>query len=63
MDLNNIAARAAEEHAHLLDDYRSALSGVGPKTKELILERAAHDRSIGVFELRDLVKEAYPDGA
>lgn len=31
--------------------------------KELILDRAAHDSEISLFELRKLVGHAYPDQA
>lgn len=43
------------------EDYQRALEGAGPKLKELILERAAHDHSIGFMELRQLVDRAYPE--
>lgn len=43
------------------EDYYVALDGAGPKLKELILERAAHDRNINFIELRELVDRAYPD--
>lgn len=42
-------------------DYQQALDGAGPKLKELILERAAHDHSIDFMELRELVDWAYPE--
>ena len=37
------------EEAHMnysFEDYRKALEGAGPKLKELILDRAAHDPGI-----------------
>ncbi len=45
------------------DQYISALDGAGPKLKELILDRAAHDPEISLFDLRVLCSRAYPDGA
>ena len=42
-------------------DYQRALEGAGPKLKELILARAAHDHSIDFIELRELVDRAYPE--
>ena len=45
------------------DDYRDALDSAGPKLKELILDRAAHDPMIGLSELTALVKAAYPEEA
>ena len=42
-------------------DYRQALEGAGPRLKELILDRAAHDPGIDFFELRELVRFAYPE--
>lgn len=59
----NAANTARLEHSRIFESYRDALAGAGPKLKELILDRAAHDRAIGLFELRELVKAAYPDGA
>lgn len=41
------------------EDYYRALDGAGPKLKELILDRAAHDHSIDFIELRELVDHAY----
>lgn len=38
--------------------YRDALDGVGPKLKEIILERAAHDVKISLVAL---AARAYPD--
>lgn len=46
---------------HAFEDYRAALDGAGPKLKELILDRAAHDTRIDLSELRVLVRYAYPD--
>lgn len=43
------------------EDYQLALEGAGPKLKELILDRAAHDHSIGFIELRELADRAYPE--
>lgn len=45
------------------EDYKEALKGAGPKLKELILERAAHDDNIDFMELRMLVDFAYPEPA
>ena len=33
-------------NGYQFEDYQQALDGAGPKLKELILERAAHDHSI-----------------
>lgn len=41
--------------------YRNALEGVGPKTKELILSRAAQDEGLALDELVRLCRLAYPD--
>ena len=41
-------------------EYRDALEGAGPKLKELILDRAAHDPKIDFPELKALVGFAYP---
>ena len=43
------------------EDYRKALEGAGPKLKELILDRAAHDPGIDLMELKELVSSAYPE--
>lgn len=43
------------------EEYRDALEGAGPKLKELILDRAAHDPKIDFSELRALVSFAYPE--
>ena len=46
------------EEAHMdytFEDYRKALEGAGPKLKELILDRAAHDPGIDLMELKELV--------
>lgn len=42
-------------------DYKLALEGAGPKLKELILDRAAQDKNISVWDLEELVKAAYPE--
>lgn len=44
-----------------LNDYKKALHGAGPKLKEIILDRAAHDRDIDLVELKELVGLAYPE--
>lgn len=52
------------EEAHMdytFEDYRKALEGAGPKLKELILARAAHDPGIDLMELKELVSGAYPE--
>lgn len=59
----NAATESRRAHNCIFDEYRNALNGAGPKLKELILDRAAHDRAICLPELRELVKTAYPDGA
>ena len=43
-------------------EYWDALEEAGPKMKELVLDRAAHDE-ISLFELRQLVSRAYPEQA
>lgn len=43
------------------EEYAEALQGAGPKLKELILDRAAHDSWIGLQNLKKLVDLAYPD--
>lgn len=43
------------------EDYQEALDGAGPKLKEVILERAAHDENLGIRELKRLAELAYPD--
>ena len=48
---------------YIIDQYKKALEGSGPKLKEIILDRAAHDRDISVWVLRELVKAAYPEEA
>ena len=63
MNIADSKARAAENHAQILKNYEDALRNAGPKLKELILDRAANDRAVDLFELQDLVKAAYPDGA
>ena len=42
-------------------DYRAALTGVGPATKERILAEA--DKHLTAWELERLVRIAYPDQA
>lgn len=42
------------------EDYRKVLEGAGPKLKELVLDRAAHDPEIGLPQLKELVDIAYP---
>lgn len=59
----NTATESRRAHNRIFEEYRDALNGAGPKLKELILDRANHDRAICLPELRDLVKAAYPDGA
>lgn len=52
------------EEAHMnytFEDYRSALEGAGPKLKELVLDRAAHDPAIDFKALKALVEFAYPE--
>ena len=41
------------------NDYRAALIGVGPATKERILAEA--DKHLTALELAELVRIAYPD--
>ena len=43
------------------EEYRKALEGAGPKLKELVLDRAAHDAGIDFQQLKELVDVAYPD--
>lgn len=43
------------------EDYREALEGVGPKTRENILERAEQDKNIEFSEFVQLCKLAYPE--
>lgn len=43
------------------EDYWRALDGAGPKLKEVILDRAAHDEEIDFPELKRLVDKAYPN--
>lgn len=42
------------------EDYRRVLEGAGPKLKELVLDRAAHDPEIDLPQLKELVDIAYP---
>ena len=48
---------------YTFEDYRSALEGAGPKLKELVLDRAAHDPQIDFSALKELVDFAYRDEA
>jgi len=41
-------------------DYMNALDGVGPKLKEIVLERATKDGNINFQQLKALVDYAYP---
>lgn len=45
----------------VFQEYWDALDNAGPKLSELILDRAAHDPSISLEELRKLVDKAYPE--
>jgi len=45
------------------EDYREALEGVGPRTRENILARAERDENIEFLEFIQLCKLAYPDPA
>lgn len=45
----------------VMDNYLEALEGAGPKLKEIILDRAAQDKDISVWDLKELVKAAYPE--
>lgn len=52
------------EEAHMdytFEDYREALDGAGPRLKELVLDRAAHDPKIDFPALKALVDFAYPE--
>lgn len=49
------------EQTTAFNDYAEALENAGPKSTELILNRAAHDREIDLDELRKLVSIAYRD--
>lgn len=44
-------------------EYQECLKGAGPKLKELVLDRAAHDHTIDLRQLKELVKAAYPEEA
>lgn len=59
----NTATESRRAHNRIFEEYRDALNGAGPRFKELILDRAAHDRAICLPELMDLVRYAYPEGA
>ena len=45
------------------EDYQEALEGVGPKTRENILERAINDKNIELQDFLRLCKLAYPESA
>lgn len=45
------------------EDYREALEGVGPRTRENILARAEQDENIEFPEFVRLCKLAYPEPA
>ncbi len=45
------------------EDYREALEGVGPKTRENILARAEQDENIEFPDFIRLCKLAYPEPA
>ena len=47
----------------VMNNYREALEGAGPKLKEIILDRAAQDKGLSVWDLKELVKAAYPEEA
>jgi hypothetical protein len=42
------------------EDYRKTLECAGPKLKEIVLDRAAHDPGISLLQLKELVDLAYP---
>lgn len=44
-------------------EYWDALEEAVPKMKELVMDRAANDSEISLFELRKLVSRAYPEQA
>lgn len=44
-------------------EYWDALEEAGPEMKELVLDRAAHDSEISLFEPRKLVVHAYLEQA
>ena len=46
---------------YTFDDYCKSLEGAGPKLKELVLDRAAHDRNIDFMQLSELVAFSYPE--
>lgn len=45
------------------EEYKEALNGVGPKTKEMILARAAADDHLNLWMFVRLCKLAYPEQA
>ncbi len=44
-------------------EYWDALGVAGPKMKELILDRAAHDPQLTLSQIMTLVIRAYPEQA
>ena len=44
-------------------EYWDAPEEAGPKMKDLVLDRAANDSEISLFELRQLVSRTYPEQA
>lgn len=54
--------RGGERTGHF-QEYWDSLEEAGPKMKELVLDRAANDSEISLFELRQLVSRAYPEQA
>lgn len=46
---------------HTYEEYLNTLDDAGPKLTELILDRAAQDPNIDLFELKKLVEFAYPN--
>ena len=44
-------------------EYWDALGVAGPKMKELILDRAAHDPALSLTQIMQLVVRAYPENA
>ena len=51
------------EYKFTFEDYREALEGVGPRTRENILARAEQDENIEFPEFVRLCKLAYPEPA
>lgn len=56
-----VSKEATDMSNYTYSQYLSALDGAGPKLKEIILERAAHDEQINLDELVALTRAAYPD--